>query len=364
MVRVHRSGPLTIGPRAVLVTIMATAGAVVSAGGRANAADAWDTSERIGLLSTSDDFAGEADLDDSFGPQSSLPTPLLTDEPANVFGLRQPDGPWTHPIFADAPTAIAGDEVASHLSVTGSYLYGPVGGFVQIARGGKKHSTTLRRPRFAEMGLNDTNIADGQIDYQFDANNDIFLGAQINNLNGSGVIHPALTSHGVSFPNGTHVSSGLRFNWYRLGYRYNFILNTADNGVPDLTLSPYIDVLLWDFAYNLNGGSISAGHPRVAGRSFDKTGFQVGAVLAWRPGGGPLSFEANLASFPPASSLATISVEQLIARYHFYQYRGVDFSVHAGVAWEQQDFYDAQKVQNRISNYFGPMLIAGLQIRY
>ena len=124
-------------------------------------------------------------------------------------------------------------------------------------------------------------------------------------------------------------------------------------------LAPWVDAVFWDFGYSVDGGS--AGR---TSRSFTKPGAQIGGDVVWAPGGGPLSLEGTLASFPQISSMATISQERFLVRYHFYQWRRYDLSAHVGVEWEQQNFKDSQPLSNHVNASFGPMLVTGLSLGF
>lgn len=265
----------------------------------------------------------------------------------------EPTGPGT------VIPAVEPELTYPRFSIVGTFMYGAAGGQSQIPSGGHNGTSTGHRPRFREIGIDDADIFDGEFAIAFDPNQEIFGGAQIIQLSGGARLGSALVSHSVHFPAGTFVNGHEYLDWYRIGYRYNFVLNTADNGRPEITLSPWIEAIFWDFDYALDGGKVGK-----ATRSFTKPGAQIGGTLAWRPNGGPLSFEASLGSFPQLSSLIQISQEQLVARYRFYQWRQVDLTLSVGVGWEQQFFRDAQLLANHITADFGPMLIAGLDARF
>jgi len=263
------------------------------------------------------------------------------------------------PTYADV---VSGEEPAQlpvMFSLQGTYLYGPVGGIVQIPKGGKLGTANANRPRFDDIGINNVSAIDGELDVNFDPQQQLFIGGEMIHLSGGTSLARPLTTAGVHFPKHTHVQSKIRLDWYRLGYRYDFALHQADNGVADVTLTPWIEGILWDFGYNLNGERAG-----TAERGFQKTGFQFGGTFAWRPLGGPLSLEAAAGSFPNIRSLEQISIESLTARYHFAEWHRFDFNVLLGVLWEQQEFRDHQSLPNRISASFGPMVQAGLQISF
>lgn len=244
-------------------------------------------------------------------------------------------------------------------SLTGSYLYAPVTGYAQVPSGGKVGTSSSKQPTFRKLGVNDINIGDGELTIGVHDYGQFFVGAQYIHDSGSSIIQHPLTTHGITFPKGTHIDGSIQLDWYRVGYRYPITLHNTLEGRPDVVLAPWADAVFWDFAYDVNGGSAGK-----TSRSFTKPGAQVGADLIWAPGGGPLSLEATLASFPQISSMATISQERFLVRYRFYQWRRYDFAAHIGVEWEQQNFKDSQPLSNHINASFGPMLVTGLSIGF
>lgn len=245
-------------------------------------------------------------------------------------------------------------------SLTGTYLYGSARGFAQVPKGGHNGTSNFQRPQFHSIGINTANIADVELSAAWASYGEFFGGAQFIPLSGAAFTGPkTLTTAGITYPAHARVASDINLSWYRIGYRYPFVLSTARNGVPDMVLTPYVETLIWTFDYNL-----TVRKARTANRAFNEAGFQVGASFAWRPNGGPLSLEATLGSFPQFANFATISVESLDLRYRFYDWQRFRFSGLLGVTWEQQNFKDHQPLPNHISADFGPLLTAGLQVQF
>ena len=263
-----------------------------------------------------------------------------------------------HPIYADTVSGEPPQRGPLQFGFTGSYLYGRASGSVQIPLGGRG-GTSADRPTFKEMGFDTVSMPDGEVTVGFAPNQEIFAGAEIIRLSGSSTLTKNLITHGITFPSGTHVSSDLQLDWYRVGYRVGFPIIQAANGEPELMLTPYIDAVFWDFSYDLSAHGI-----RKASRAFTKIGAQVGGNVTWRPGGGPFSLEAGAASFPQVSSWPQISVEHVLARYRFLEWRRFDFTIHVGAEWEQQDFKDNQRTSNHVKADFSPMLITGLGVSF
>jgi hypothetical protein len=246
------------------------------------------------------------------------------------------------------------------LSATGIYMYGSVKGSVQVPKGGKIGTSNADRPHFDSVGINYANIGDFEVAAKWGTPGEFFVGAQIIRLDGAAFRGATpLTTNGIVFPARSRVTSVINLDWYRVGYRYTIPLNFADNGIPDVTFTPWVEGLVLNFDYNLSSPGVKPAH-----KSYAAGGIQIGATFAWRPNGGPLSLEASLGGFPTITNLATISVESLYARYHFYDWRRFDFTGLLGVAFEQQSFRDDQPLANHIDANFGPMLLVGLQVKF
>lgn len=264
------------------------------------------------------------------------------------------------PRYADAwPAEIPPLIDDLHFSVIGTYMYGSARGNLQTPAGGRKGTTSSNRPHFSEIGISDANIGDVEVRASWDPNQEVFVGAQFIRLSGDGRPGKALVSQGMFFPAKKFVSSDVRMDWYRIGYRYSFVLDQTEAGVPILTLAPLANVVIWDFDYELTGST------RHVSRSYVKPGVQVGFELTWRPEGSNFWIDAGAATFPQVRSLAIISTEHLTAHYRFLRRPRYELAASLGVAGEQQEFRDSQKPNsNHQSAVFGPMLQVGLEAKF
>jgi hypothetical protein len=246
-----------------------------------------------------------------------------------------------------------------HFAAEGSYLYGPVHGFLQTPAGGAPGSSSRERPSFGEIGIDNVNVADAALTVGYDRH-EVFFGAQFIEPTGSATLRQDLVTNGVTFPAGTRVSSSVKLDWYRLGYRYRWELDSAARGdrEPQWTLYPSLGAALFTFDYRLDG---SGG--QHASRSYSKALPQVGLELDWRPGGGPFTLSAGAMGFPPISSIPAIATENVTAKYRFFGKPG-SFNVEGfvGVQFEQMYYKDNQRVPNHIEAQFGPMVVAGLSV--
>jgi hypothetical protein len=246
-------------------------------------------------------------------------------------------------VRADTPT----------FAVDGFYLYGHAGGFVQTPAGGEPGSTSSHRPKLSEMGINDVSLYDFNASADFD-HNELFLGGQIGTFSGSHTLDSTLVSHGTTFPAGTHVSSDLTLDWYRLGYGRVFPIDAQ----AQWTITPSADVAILDFCYKLRGGGESTS------RSYLKPTFQLGADLRWNPANGPFSIDAIVTATPPISGLPWIDEESIVASYKFINSKSVTAAGSIGVGFEQVRFEDSQTVSNHIKVDYGPLLLIGLRLEF
>jgi hypothetical protein len=300
-------------------------------------------------------------------PATDAPLPVLTRPSTAPFLASPPEHREADNNPGDVVRSDIGEIVPAEpargpltFSFTGLYMYGPTKGIAQTPRGGELHSSSINRPSFNAIGVDSSHIADGEFAIGLTPKQQIFFGGQYIHMSGNGVLNRSLVSDNVNFPARTHVHSDIRLDWYRIGYRYTFVLDTASNSVPDLTVTPFVDGIYWDYGFSMNGGRIGTSH-----RTLTKFGIQVGTTVAWRPNGGPLSIELSAAGFPQVARLANISVETLLARYRFYQFHNYDFNVLLGVAFEQQTLKDSKfPIANHVTAQFGPMLLTGLQVNF
>jgi hypothetical protein len=261
-------------------------------------------------------------------------------------------------VLATLPT-VAWAQSDWRFSLEGSYLFGQVDGYMQTPSGGQPGTTSSRRPKLDEIGINDASIYDAQVIGAF-GNEGLYVGGQWIRMSGDDTLGQTLISQGRVFPAGTSVSSDVDLDWYRVGYRHRFALGRDG----EWTLWPSAGAAFLDFHYRLSGGGVRAD------RSYIKVNAQFGLEAEWRPNRGRFALGAQLLATPPISPpLPEIFVEQLVAKYRLLgdagdAASGRELDVFAGVAFEQIYYEDNQTVPNRVSADLGPMFVVGLNFRF
>jgi len=257
----------------------------------------------------------------------------------------------------------AADQVAAqsggnfHLSLEGMWMYGPVSGHLQTPSGGRPGTTSSNRPSFGEIGINTASIYDAEVLPSF-RDHGMYFGGQWIRLSGERDLEERLISQGETFAAGSRVTSDVKLDWYRVGYRYRIQRgDEAGAELPNTEIYSRLGAAILDFHYRLDG----AGSTR-ADRSYVKVAPQMGVEMEWHATT-KFSIAGEITSTLPFSSIPWIVTTQLEAKYQFFEKNGVRLSGFVGAGYEKINFHDDQDVSNEINADFGPMLRVGLELR-
>lgn len=262
-------------------------------------------------------------------------------------------------ILLTAPAAAAEPvwDARCRLTVEGAYLYGPVDGQLQTPSGGRPGTTSRGRPTLEELGIDDASVFDASMTFSFD-DHEIYLGGQWVRFADDSVLDETLVSQANTFAAGSGVSSDVKLDWYRAGYRYRLASGDGPGGGPSLLLYPSAGAALLDFDFQLAGEGASA-----VSRAYSKVALQVGLAAEWRVTD-RFSLAGGVLSSVPLSNTPFILAAELTGRYRIVQSRGMGVVGFAGVAYEQIHYEDNQDVSNDIEVDLGPMLKVGLEARF
>ncbi len=250
-----------------------------------------------------------------------------------------------------APHVSLRAQEALHVDAGGSLLRGPVDGRIQTPQGGESGTTSSGRPSLAELGIEDADVGDfhANLDYGY---NGLYFGGRVMHLSGTNTLDRQLVSQGVTFPAGSAVDADVRFDWYRLGYRY------VPAGDRLVYLYPSVGATLLDFHYALS----SPGLEKVD-RSYAKVGAQVGLDVIW-----PFAEEFTLTGqvlLPiPIAHWPQILSTQLAVKYRFLERDDLSVSGVFGVDYDWIYYEDSQSTPNDIRANVGPMGLVGLEVNF
>ena len=252
--------------------------------------------------------------------------------------------------------AAARDE-APTVRADAQYLYGPVHGRLQTPTGGNPGTTSHGRPTLAELGIDrgsqvDLGVKGGWGNHQF------YGGYRIFRLSGDSTLDETLISQGHTFDAGTRVSSDVTLDWFRVGYRYRLPVDVSGDGAPDFSLLAGGGVAVWDFDYRL-----SQAGPEDVSRSYVLWTPQA-ALGAEVPLGNRLAVVADGLFSVPVAHQPLIFSGTVVARYRLLAHGRTEADVELGVSFDRIDYRDNQEVPNDVSIDAGPMVVAGVSVRF
>ena len=237
------------------------------------------------------------------------------------------------------------------VDASGAFMRGLVHARIQTPSGGEPGTTSSGRPSLAELGIDDADVGDFQADLVY-GRHGVYLGGRIMRLSGTSTLDSVLISQGVMLPAGSVVDSDVRFDWYRLGYRY------VPSGERAIYLSPSIGATLLDFRYELT----SPGLEKVD-RVYSKAGAQVGFDMTW-PWSDGLSLCGQVLLPVPISHWPQILSTQLALKYRFFKRDHLSVSGLLGIDHDWIYYKDSQSTPNDIRANIGPMGLVGLEVKF
>jgi len=240
-----------------------------------------------------------------------------------------------------------------HVSAGAEIGWGAVNGYVQTAAGGGVGTTSIARPTFDELGIDDA-VARGPFTIRAGwGNHEVYVGADQLELSGRSVLTRALTTHGVAFAAGTGVRSTVSFDLYRVGYRYRIPVGRGTSWA--MALYPTIEGAMLDFDYRFTGGAVTTS------RAYLVEAARVGLGAEW-PITDDLTLSGELLGPIPLRDTVEIWSGKVALGYVLWRGGGVTIIGTAGVAYQFLDYEDRQTQPNHLRVEYGPMVIVGLRI--
>lgn len=233
------------------------------------------------------------------------------------------------------------------------YRAGHADGHVQVPAGGEPGTSSVHRPNLNELGIDSTRFATVDLGYRW-GSNELFLGYQCAELEGSNRLHEQLITHGETIPAGSLVTAEILLTTIDLGYRYHFRRG-------DFDLAPAVGITFFGFNYQM-----SAEDGMDTERTFTKMAPMVGLSAEWRPDDGPFALTAVLSTTVAwADGLPHIAREEILVSYRVVQDKR-SLTAYFGLGLEQVQYDDGYKQDfaNQIDVNFGPMFIIGLQFAF
>lgn len=247
-------------------------------------------------------------------------------------------------------------ETPKSYSVKYTHNFARLDGFVQIPKGGQFGTTSEKRPEFNELGI-------GSISYP-----ELFLGAKWDKFSvyseikyltfkGNAILKSDLKTHDIDLKKGDKISSKHLYAFYRLGFGYDF------NLVENLTVTPKIEMSLFDFSYKFSAIG------RTTNIKDDERSFRAGTVRV----GGLVNYKFNndfalnfdLMTHIPHDSIKYSLETSLMASYNLYRNENKELNLLGGVAYDMFKYRDTQRdMQNFMYLKSKPVYKLGLELKF
>lgn len=233
------------------------------------------------------------------------------------------------------------------LIISGTWLYGPMNGFVQIPDGGRVGTSSPRRPTLSDLGIDHSNNYDFAINVNWH-NFSLYGGYQYLRPNASTTLDDAVITHGVFIPKGADISTNLKFDYYRVGSKYNFYLLQNK-----LILAPLLEFNVLNFGYDIPDF--------ITPRDFNQVTTRIGLYGAYyfKP---QFFIDTTLASSIPIFNLNLVTAN-IKLNYTFFNKAHVSPTLFIGGEYTYLDFEDSQSFPNHMQ-FTQPAVLAGLNIKF
>ena len=244
-------------------------------------------------------------------------------------------------------------EKGFHLAFDASGSYGPISGYTQAPLGGAPSSTSDKRPKFDELGINTMTMVNLSLSGGMDSHY-VYGAAHLVDLSGENTLDEKLTFHGKQYPAGTRVKSDVNLSWYEMGYQYNIHFGKERM---NLNIAPTVAFALWDFSTELesNGGRNS--------RSYIKGTPRIGLEFEWSPVN-RFSLCGKAIGSLPFNNIPHIYTVGLTGRYDIANINRLKILLFMGVEYNHIDFKDSQTEANHIKANMGPLGLIGTELKF
>jgi hypothetical protein len=244
-------------------------------------------------------------------------------------------------------------EKGFHVAFDASGSYGPISGYMQTPLGGAPSSTSAKRPKFDELGIDMMTMVNLSLSAGKDSHY-IYGSAHLVDLSGESTLDQELIFHGRGYPAGARVKSDVSLNWYEIGYQYNIHFGKERMS---FCMAPTVAFALWDFNAELksNNGKNS--------RSYIKGTPRLGLGFEWFPAK-RLSVSGKAVGSLPFNSMLHIYTVGLVGKYNLMEVNRLKISLFMGVEYNWIDFKDDQTEPNHVKANMGPLGLIGAEIKF
>jgi len=244
-------------------------------------------------------------------------------------------------------------EKGFHLAFDASGSYGPIHGYAQVPLGGGPSSTSDKRPKFDELGIDKMTMVNLCLLAGMDSHH-LYGSAHLVDLSGKDTLHEELIFRNRRYPAGTRVKSDISLNWYEIGYQYNIHFSKERM---NLHIAPTVAYALWDSSVELESNNEKTRRSYISGTP------RLGLDFEWFPAK-RFSISGKAIGSIPFKYTPHIYTVVLAGKYNLMEINRLKISLFVGVEYNLIDFKDNQSTPNHVKASMGPLGLIGAEIKF
>jgi len=185
----------------------------------------------------------------------------------------------------------------------------------------------------------------------------IYLGGQLANLSGDARPEERLVNQVRTFADGPQVSSDVRIEAYRFGYRLPIASGQGVDAVLPVSVHSVLGIAVVDATYQKEAEGIMVEQGLLKGAPL------MGLETEW-PVSRRFSFAGDTSATVPLQSMPWIFSAQLLGRYQLAGQRDGGVRAFGGLGYQRISFQEQLDVVSDFRFDSGPLLILGIEARF
>lgn len=251
------------------------------------------------------------------------------------------------------PCILKAGIMPSQYSIKALYNHGKIDGFVQIPRGGKNGTTSIRRPDFDELGIDKVSYPEFEIKAKWDKLS-LYSNVKYKKFDGSKTLQSDLLTHSRAIPMGATLNTKHEYISYSFGAQYDIYKTER------FTLSPLLEYSIYDFSYKYDATILN--YKKISGeRSFGWGQINYGLKAAYQVTD-RYSIDLTYKEAIKHDSVRKYRELSFMNSYTVYSNGNNKVNLLFGIGYEKFKYRDTQyEKQNFMKHKISPVYKAGIE---
>lgn len=235
--------------------------------------------------------------------------------------------------------------------------YGKIDGFVQIPKGGKKGTTSLKKPTFHDLGID--NITYPQFKLKTRRNNlHLFAEFIYKTFNGSEYLKEDIISHDKLLAKTSKLKTEHEYINYALGMGYDIFKTN------NIEITPILEFTATDFKYKYTCENVNENTKFGSQRDFGFGSLHIG-INSTYIFTSKYKINLNIKSAIPFDSVRKWWSINLLNSYTLYQKNSKELNLIFGIGVQEFEYRDTQEeMQNFMKYKLSPTYSLGLEYKF